>query len=335
MNGKNEKTLGQGMRGLGKGIVKGVTGVVTDPYKGAQSGGFQGFVKGVATGVVGVVSKPVQEVSEYLEKAPKYFSSPLEVQVQRIVRDEAPDIMVNCLTELQMRGMDKEGIFRVPGNHAKIREIRNLLEAGQKVSFCEIDIFDIACILKLWLRDLPEPLVPFRLYDWLMKLGKLLPQLRKDEDVKWKPELRAKVRKIKDPRRKYLGHLMCVLNKFAGKSEINKMTAKNLAIVICPNILYTNLQEDMASADIALRKRGEVEHAINVVTVLIEEYEFFFFTETSESKNDEEKGESYRSKECKSTGRLSSPRPFLALTEVQSLPSKFSRESQRRIAIQM
>ena len=41
------------------GVVGGLTSVVTQPVKGAQSDGASGFVKGLFKGVVGTVTKPV------------------------------------------------------------------------------------------------------------------------------------------------------------------------------------------------------------------------------------------------------------------------------------
>ena len=41
------------------GVVGGLTSVVTQPIKGAQSEGASGFLKGVLKGVVGTVTKPV------------------------------------------------------------------------------------------------------------------------------------------------------------------------------------------------------------------------------------------------------------------------------------
>ena len=41
------------------GVIGGLTSVVTQPVKGAQSGGASGFLKGIGKGIVGTVTKPV------------------------------------------------------------------------------------------------------------------------------------------------------------------------------------------------------------------------------------------------------------------------------------
>lgn len=59
-------TVGQGIvkggKGLALGIVSGVTGLVTQPYRGAQKAGPLGFVGGVLGGTVGLIAKPVTGV---------------------------------------------------------------------------------------------------------------------------------------------------------------------------------------------------------------------------------------------------------------------------------
>ncbi|GMT29125.1 hypothetical protein PFISCL1PPCAC_20422 [Pristionchus fissidentatus] len=57
--------MARGMKGLGMGIVDGVTGVVTKPIDGARQGGAGGFVKGLGKGLVGVVARPVSGAVDF------------------------------------------------------------------------------------------------------------------------------------------------------------------------------------------------------------------------------------------------------------------------------
>ncbi|CAM9994575.1 unnamed protein product [Lampetra fluviatilis] len=50
--------LARGGKGLLKGVIGGVTGIITKPIEGARSGGATGFLKGVGKGLVGVVARP-------------------------------------------------------------------------------------------------------------------------------------------------------------------------------------------------------------------------------------------------------------------------------------
>ncbi|XP_006810984.2 vacuolar protein sorting-associated protein 13C-like, partial [Neolamprologus brichardi] len=52
------ESLAKGGKGLLKGVVGGVTGIVTKPVEGAKKEGAAGFFKGIGKGLVGVVARP-------------------------------------------------------------------------------------------------------------------------------------------------------------------------------------------------------------------------------------------------------------------------------------
>eukprot|EP01130_Rhizamoeba_saxonica_P014663 TRINITY_DN6427_c0_g2_i1.p1 TRINITY_DN6427_c0_g2~~TRINITY_DN6427_c0_g2_i1.p1 ORF type:complete len:1673 (-),score=349.86 TRINITY_DN6427_c0_g2_i1:65-4918(-) len=71
-----------GMRDFGKGVFKGVTGVVTQPVKGAKKDGGTGLVKGIGKGLAGVVVKPtigaidlVTRTTEGIKNTTNYFDN--------------------------------------------------------------------------------------------------------------------------------------------------------------------------------------------------------------------------------------------------------------------
>ena len=57
------------------------------------------------------------------------------------------------------------GIFRLPGQASRIQTLKELYDAGSQQEFLpNEDIHTIASLLKLYLRELPEPVVPFVSY---------------------------------------------------------------------------------------------------------------------------------------------------------------------------
>lgn len=58
--------MGKGTFGLANGIYKGISGIVTEPYKGAKSSGVKGGLKGAAKGIGGVVYRPVKGVCDFV-----------------------------------------------------------------------------------------------------------------------------------------------------------------------------------------------------------------------------------------------------------------------------
>ena len=63
------------------------------------------------------------------------------------------------------KGLQAEGIFRLSGRATQIDKLRTQLDQGKKVFFSEdMDVHSVATLFKQWLRELPEPLLTWRLY---------------------------------------------------------------------------------------------------------------------------------------------------------------------------
>lgn len=58
----------EGAEAFGKGLFRGVTGILTKPLEGARSSGVEGFVQGVGKGILGVAAQPVSGVLDLLSK---------------------------------------------------------------------------------------------------------------------------------------------------------------------------------------------------------------------------------------------------------------------------
>lgn len=56
--------IGSAGGSLARGFTDGVSGLIKNPIKGAESGGFVGFARGVGTGMLGLVVKPVVGVTD-------------------------------------------------------------------------------------------------------------------------------------------------------------------------------------------------------------------------------------------------------------------------------
>lgn len=65
----------QGMTSMGKGIFDGVTGLVTQPMKGAKEEGAKGFFKGFGKGIIGIATKPVAGVIDMASKTTEGITS--------------------------------------------------------------------------------------------------------------------------------------------------------------------------------------------------------------------------------------------------------------------
>lgn len=58
------------------------------------------------------------------------------------------------------------GIFRLPGQASRIQALKELYDSGSQEDFSNTeDVHTVASLLKLYLRELPQPMVPFVFYD--------------------------------------------------------------------------------------------------------------------------------------------------------------------------
>lgn len=73
-----------------------------------------------------------------------------------------PPILKQSITWLETRGLDKEGIYRLSGNQKNILELKTQFEKGfVLVPDYDVDINVITGIVKMFLRELPDPLFNF------------------------------------------------------------------------------------------------------------------------------------------------------------------------------
>lgn len=65
-----------------------------------------------------------------------------------------------------LAGLHEVGIFRLPGQASRIQALKELYDSGSQEDFSSTeDVHTVASLLKLYLRELPEPVVPFVFYE--------------------------------------------------------------------------------------------------------------------------------------------------------------------------
>ena len=100
-----------GAASLIRSVTSGVTGVISQPYKGAQEGGVEGFFKGLGKGIVGVVTKPMiglvdmaTNMSEGLKNTTTVFENTL--QRQRLPRYIRKDGILTAYNNREALGLN-------------------------------------------------------------------------------------------------------------------------------------------------------------------------------------------------------------------------------------
>ncbi|GFT44876.1 rho GTPase-activating protein 11A [Nephila pilipes] len=142
-----------------------------------------------------------------------------------------PKFIASSTTYLQ--NFTKEvGIFRKAGSKARQRELRLRLEKGEVLDGSEPN--DVAALLKQWLRELPEPLIPQYMYDLFVRCQQL-------DNIENRITASLLACLLLPPDHLHtFKYLMCFLAEFAASSDINKMGSHNLALIMAPNIFILN-----------------------------------------------------------------------------------------------
>jgi hypothetical protein len=89
-----------------------------------------------------------------------------------------PPFVDKLITFIDNHGISREGIYRVPGNTARINTLRIRVNQDENQVQLEQDIsgdrvHDIAGLLKLFFRSLPEPLTTTSLYPRLISCSRM------------------------------------------------------------------------------------------------------------------------------------------------------------------
>ncbi|PKU31312.1 rho gtpase-activating protein 22 [Limosa lapponica baueri] len=87
----------------------------------------------------------------------------------------APLLVEQCVDFIRERGLTEEGLFRMPGQANLVKDLQDSFDCGEKPLFdSNTDVHTVASLLKLYLRELPEPVIPFAKYEDFLSCGQLL-----------------------------------------------------------------------------------------------------------------------------------------------------------------
>ncbi|XP_072560907.1 rho GTPase-activating protein 44-like isoform X5 [Paramormyrops kingsleyae] len=138
-----------------------------------------------------------------------------------------------CVTMLLECGLQEEGLFRVAPSASKLKKLKASLDCGVlDVQEYSADPHAIAGALKSYLRELPEPLMTFELYDDWIYASNI-----QDQDVRLQALL-STCEKLPTDNVNNFRYLIKFLAKLTEYQDINKMTPGNIAIVLGPNLLW-------------------------------------------------------------------------------------------------
>ncbi|KFQ64214.1 Rho GTPase-activating protein 24, partial [Pelecanus crispus] len=154
----------------------------------------------------------------------------------------APMLVEQCVDFIRQRGLKEEGLFRLPGQANLVKELQDAFDCGEKPSFdSNTDVHTVASLLKLYLRELPEPVIPYAKYEDFLSCAKML---SKEEETGLK-ELVKQVKSLPAVNYNLLKYICRFLDEVQSYSSVNKMSVQNLATVFGPNILRPKVEDPL------------------------------------------------------------------------------------------
>lgn len=192
------------------------------------------------------------------------FGIPLEESIRNAEKSDSKHMTDLAMSHIIANGLDVEGVFRVPGEKHKVQEIKRRFDHGASVDMTQYQIHDVANALKLFLRELPEPLLTWKLY------GPFIECQHMDVPKHKTAKMKALVSDLPPENKKLLYKLVIFLAIVSTHSRNNKMPASNLARCIGPNLLSP---KGNITPEILLR---DTANMVLCVQTLIEEHEELF-----------------------------------------------------------
>ncbi|KAK2584259.1 hypothetical protein KPH14_006668 [Odynerus spinipes] len=200
------------------------------------------------------------------------FKVPLELCPSSSFSEFVPLLVEMCTSIVEARGLEVVGIYRVPGNTAAISQLTESVNKGfeninlQDPRWSDVNV--ISSLLKSFFRQLPDSLLTAELYPMFIDADKI------EDPQRRMATIRKLLRDLPEHHFETLKYLMLHLKKIVEHSEVNKMEAKNLAIVFGPTLVRAS-----GSRDNMVTMVTDMSHQCRIVESLLNNVDWFFSEE--------------------------------------------------------
>lgn len=162
---------------------------------------------------------------------------------------------------METKGLSVVGIYRIPGNKAAISELSDQVnKADFSWDSCNTDVRwedvnVVSSLLKLFIRSLPDALLPSSFYNHFIEADK-------KHGVERITALKCLLESMPRHSHETMKHLFRHLSRVSKNCDINLMDPKNLAIIFGPSIIRTPND----TLDIAVK---DMKHQCRIVELLL------------------------------------------------------------------
>ncbi|XP_059413520.1 rho GTPase-activating protein 17-like isoform X1 [Carassius carassius] len=193
------------------------------------------------------------------------FGTALEEHLKRTSREIALPLEA-CIMMLLETGMQEEGLFRIAAGASKLKKLKAALDCStSQLEEFYSDPHAVAGALKSYLRELPEPLMTYQLYEEWIQASNISDPDKRLQALWVVCDMLPKANKSN------FRYLVKFLAKLALGSDVNKMTASNIAIVLGPNLLWARTEGSLAE----MAATTSI-HVVSIIELIINHASWFF-----------------------------------------------------------
>ncbi|KAI5811409.1 hypothetical protein DFH27DRAFT_26759 [Peziza echinospora] len=225
----------------------------------SKKGPRQGEKEPVTKEKSGIFGVPLHQSIDYANVA----ISLTDANGNSFIYGYVPIVVAKCGVFLKEKATDVEGIFRLSGSSKRIKDLQNTFNSPEKygkgLDWTGYTVHDAANVLRRYLNQLPEPIIPLEFYD----------RFRAPLALDTASAIRVYQQLISELpplNRQLLLYILDLLAVFASKSEQNLMTSQNLSAIFQPGLISHPIH-DMSPEDYRISQ--------DVLVFLIEHQDHF------------------------------------------------------------
>ncbi|XP_024908310.1 rho GTPase-activating protein 12-like isoform X8 [Cynoglossus semilaevis] len=176
-----------------------------------------------------------------------------------------PEFVMTCIDHVESSGLRVDGLYRVSGNLAIIQKLRYAVNHDEKVNLVEgkwEDVHVTTGALKMFFRELPEPLFTFKFFHDFINAIKMSEYKQRVQSI------RDLVKQLPRANHDTMQVLFKHLRKVVDHGEENRMTTHSLAIVFGPTLLRPETE--------TLNMAIHMVYQNQIVELILVEYENIF-----------------------------------------------------------
>ncbi|XP_014028779.2 N-chimaerin [Salmo salar] len=200
-----------------------------------------------------------------LKHVKKVYSCELTTLV-KAHNTKRPMVVDMCIREIESRGLKSEGLYRMSGFSDSVEDVKLAFDRdGEKTDISANAYEDINIItgaLKLYLRDLPIPVISYDAYPRFIEVAKL------EDPEKQQEAFREALELLPAAHSETLRYLMVHLKRVTLNEKDNLMNAENLGIVFGPTLLRAPNLDAMTALNNIRYQRQVVEFLIKNEDIL-------------------------------------------------------------------